>query len=380
MCASVSVHQHGHRDEAHRCRSLVRGAVAFLLEPSQQLFERPEEIGIDVVHRSAPIQTVMGCDQPLEVLIEGDHLIHPRQEPSHRLGLYVKDLARRQPVRPFRQEMGLGTRDSVLGPLGDRQVRCGIFAWHNPSVAHPSCSAQAPRAGRQVGSTRLVEEPVYQPRAYAGRVVSETGMSWREFVASLVGSLAWPIAVVTAIALLRTQLAKLLEGRVKRLQVGPASIEYWEDTVDQVELNVAAFEPSAVHAGGGSALTDYGDELARLREIAEETPIVAVNDAFRLVDSELRNVAREARWEDADQRPVRRLLHDLDERQFLPRETAVAVMGLITLRNVAAHDDGSGLTVTPKQARDFVRLTEQVVFALQAAAARPAGVKAAGRS
>ena len=52
-------------------------------------------------------------------------------------------------------------------------------------------------------------------------------MSWREFVASLVDSLAWPVAVVVLVTLLRSQLAALLKsvGPLRWLRVGPAGAE-----------------------------------------------------------------------------------------------------------------------------------------------------------
>jgi uncharacterized phage-associated protein len=51
-------------------------------------------------------------------------------------------------------------------------------------------------------------------------------MSWREFVASLVSSLAWPLSLATIAWLLRRQLAALLDGPVKRWKAGPVEIEY----------------------------------------------------------------------------------------------------------------------------------------------------------
>jgi hypothetical protein len=46
-------------------------------------------------------------------------------------------------------------------------------------------------------------------------------VSWREFVASLVGSLARPLAAVVALAVFRRQVAALLEAPLSRPEGGP---------------------------------------------------------------------------------------------------------------------------------------------------------------
>jgi hypothetical protein len=52
--------------------------------------------------------------------------------------------------------------------------------------------------------------------------------------------------------------------------------------------------------------------------------------------------------------PWRRLLlRLLAERDLINAETLPAITGLSTLRNLAAHDDGSRLSVTPDRAREY---------------------------
>lgn len=82
-------------------------------------------------------------------------------------------------------------------------------------------------------------------------------------MASLVRSLAWPIAAVVIIVVLRAPLARALSGPVKRWKAGPSGveIEYWEQAIDEVraeldqspELSTTTPAPPSLH-----------EELARL--------------------------------------------------------------------------------------------------------------------
>lgn len=56
-------------------------------------------------------------------------------------------------------------------------------------------------------------------------------MNWREFVASLVGSVAWPLAAVIALALFRRQVTALLEAPLRRLKAAPFELS-WQRAVE----------------------------------------------------------------------------------------------------------------------------------------------------
>lgn len=75
-------------------------------------------------------------------------------------------------------------------------------------------------------------------------------MAWREFVASVVDSLAWPASAVVIVALLRRQLAALLQSPLSRLRAGPVELERVREA-EKVGENVAALKcPAGGHDGG----------------------------------------------------------------------------------------------------------------------------------
>jgi hypothetical protein len=188
-------------------------------------------------------------------------------------------------------------------------------------------------------------------------------MGWREFVASLVDSLAWPAAVAVVAWLFRRQLGALIEGPVKRWKAGPVEVEYWETAVEVAEAVVTAEWPS------GSELDAELQDAARL---AEWVPTVAVAKAFGVVGERLRLFAEAHGDEGAGSVSALELARSLEQQGLVNAQTLQAVEGLWALRRIAMHDDGSGLSISVKQAREFVTLAQGVVYGLDRSP-RPGG-------
>jgi hypothetical protein len=69
-------------------------------------------------------------------------------------------------------------------------------------------------------------------------------MDTKQFIASLVSSLAWPAAVLGIVLLFRKQLADLLTGPLRRLKAGPGGVELeFERILPKVQAQVAATMP-----------------------------------------------------------------------------------------------------------------------------------------
>jgi|SRR5215213_2335920 len=184
-------------------------------------------------------------------------------------------------------------------------------------------------------------------------------MSWREFVASLVSSLAWPLSVAVIAWLLRRQLVALLDGPIKRWKAGPVEIEYWAEETAEVAESVDVLD--AVKA---SRAEPPDDELARLAELAERTPVLAVIEGYRLVEREVRRIAAANDIEGAEKAPMSKLLAIEVDAGLVTPETLNAVRGLTALRNLAAHGPAPETTTTVERAREYVVLVQAVLFAL----------------
>ena len=180
-------------------------------------------------------------------------------------------------------------------------------------------------------------------------------MNWREFVASLVDSLAWPAGLAMIAWLFRRQLGALIEGPVKRWRAGPVEVEYWEAAAEVAQAVVMADWPT-----GG----ERDAELQRAAQLAEHAPVVAVGQAYAVVGERLREFGRALGDEGAGSVSTLELARSLQEHGRITDATLFAIEGLTALRRRAVHDDGSGLSVTVKQARDYVTLVQGVLYAL----------------
>jgi hypothetical protein len=185
-------------------------------------------------------------------------------------------------------------------------------------------------------------------------------VQWRDFIASLVDSLAWPGAVVVLVMLLRRQLGELLGGPLRRLKVGPGGAELeWHETVGVVATRVAV--PPVAPDGGGDGLDAELDNLERL---IDKTPSVALQQAFAVVERELGRIVDERNLERPtnDRRPdtlIKAAVHG----RVITKETGEALRGLVVLRNLAAHDP-SGTKVTSEKAAEYLLLVRAVLYAL----------------
>lgn len=180
--------------------------------------------------------------------------------------------------------------------------------------------------------------------------------------------------------LFRSRLVALLNGPVKSLKAGPISVDFWQEEARIVHDDLAAAADETTKSGAPWTIghEDLGEtagdgphddhhvdaELAQLRELADKTPVVVVLGAFRLVERELRAIARNAGVDGVEKMPVNRLVLIMAERGVINAETLSAVKGLSTLRNLAAHDDGSGLSISPARAREYLALVDAVLFVL----------------
>jgi hypothetical protein len=238
----------------------------------------------------------------------------------------------------------------------------------------------------------------------------------KQFIASVVGSLAWPGAVVVIALLFRRQLAALLASPVKRLKAGPVELEF--DRVlptvqavleEELEPPPSAFEvpaqaplpapqpapaaspqadtsrapdlvPPAPHTPGPSA--DVEQEVRRvggstvlltslftpasvrteLAGVAATAPGAAVLAAHARIARLLGDLLAESgEGEMANRLSVPRLAHRAASKGLIPTNVAQAVQELTDLRNSVAH---GAEDPTPAAALDYLDLVDDVVAAI----------------
>lgn len=224
----------------------------------------------------------------------------------------------------------------------------------------------------------------------------ESGMGWLEWSSSVIGSTAWPIALVIVALIFRGQINKLLK-RIKGAKYGEAEVLFREE-LDKIEAEVgelsASSEPKPdpdpvpqapqLPAATQSGAAQHDDlsvphpnlkpELLRLaiqqekfNEIAKLSPNAAVLNAWRDVELEIDSLFENSGLSRADkQRHAFGTATKLYSMGIIDKGTMKIIDDLKNLRNTAAHIGDISIT----DAFRFETLSRQVIERLRDAGAR----------
>lgn len=183
-------------------------------------------------------------------------------------------------------------------------------------------------------------------------------MDWREFIASLVGSLAWPAVVVIAVFLLREQIKALLREPVSRLAVGPFEME-WDRTIEATRRELPPVE-HPTRRDGGEELPP-GGIVADLWPLTETAPTAAIVEGYARIEGAL--VRRlSGVMEDVPRQSAKHLARLARDKDLITDETVRAIDGLSVLRDLASH--GRGEQITSAEAAEYLGLVEAVLHAI----------------
>lgn len=183
-------------------------------------------------------------------------------------------------------------------------------------------------------------------------------MDTRQFIASLVSSLAWPGAVLGIALMFRQQLRQLLTGPLRRLKAGPVEFEF-ERIISTVQAQIEPSPASGPPKPSGMAVTT-GDLAATARKM----PTAAVVEAYARLEQELRELLLSADDVKADASlSAMALAHHAADKGLLTPETVNALEGLTVLRNLAAHGRGDDLSVD--RALDYLALVDAVSYTIR---------------
>jgi len=188
-------------------------------------------------------------------------------------------------------------------------------------------------------------------------------MGWQAYTASLVHSLAWPVAAVVAVVILREQLQALLSRPMRRMKVGPVEVE-WEEEVAAAKAALEA-QPVRITEAGPPPVT-LTDSIGDLTDIA---PMEAIQTAYERVRDVLLHMSPEPVPQSSlsvlnvtvtGYPSAAALARFVRERGRLNDVNVRAIETLTRLRAHAAHTGG----VTPQQAREFVDLADLIMFSI----------------
>jgi hypothetical protein len=171
-------------------------------------------------------------------------------------------------------------------------------------------------------------------------------MGWRQFFASVVGSLAWPVAAVTIVYIFKDQL-RLLIGHIKKIGAGGVNVELSEKVEEAIDAG------EVVQVEKGLIAPDVIGLDPTLLQLAKSFPEAALIQSFK----ELEALILQIRERTPDARPSRNLyevLKALEKQQFIPQSAVALFQSLREARNAAAHGKGEeGLSSS--EALDLIR-------------------------
>jgi hypothetical protein len=232
-------------------------------------------------------------------------------------------------------------------------------------VVQPASHVDGCQATQSLGSSFLRQHvtadascAIPDPYRY-GSVESGVSVSVLEFIQKLVDTLAWPVAIVLIVTVLRSKIGPLLGDRLKTLRAGPEGLELeWNETAQEAEQQLT----------GEVASTDSGTDQTiplRLLDVAKKSPIGAVMDASAEIENALRSLLAQEGIDESELRMgMRELSSTAQKRDLLSVATHNAIIGISSLRNLAAHGRGQ---IEYAQAVEFLALADAVMYSLSAA-------------
>ena len=175
-------------------------------------------------------------------------------------------------------------------------------------------------------------------------------MDWLQFVASIVGSLAWPGVVLAAVILLRRPLAALLP-LLRRLKYKDLEVEFDREVRELREEAAAALPPLP------RAVPSAIPEENALLELASVSPRAAVVEAWLLVESAARRAIERRGMRPEAERALSgpQLTRTLMHAEVLDNATRAVFDRLRMLRNQAVH--AQDFAVGEASAREYVELS-----------------------
>ena len=173
-----------------------------------------------------------------------------------------------------------------------------------------------------------------------------------QFIASLIGSLAWPIVVLVVALLFRTKIIEILSPTMRRLKAGPFEVE-WDRTIAEAEQDLAVEGPVSAE----DALKATGPISRSHLDLALRDPAFAISLASRDVETILfRYLSRTIPKDQLRGKHSRLVQIGIDQGAF-PEDIVRALQYLARLQNMSSHarDD-----LTAENAVEYLMLADYV--------------------
>jgi hypothetical protein len=186
-----------------------------------------------------------------------------------------------------------------------------------------------------------------------------TALDWKQFVSSLVGSLAWPLVVVSLLLILRQQLAGLA-GRLLKLSL-PGGLEAsFSEGLEKSREQAEQLAVGQAEVGRGAPV----EQTDRRLELARDFPEASVMESFKEVEAALLRFKEKF---PALRGGLIELVNALFQAQLIDQPTVSLFSRLRELRNLAAHGGSAVNKITPGEALEFAAQAHVLIETLKRA-------------
>jgi hypothetical protein len=170
-------------------------------------------------------------------------------------------------------------------------------------------------------------------------------MDWKQFFASIISALAWPMATVTIVLVFREPLRRIIR-QIRKIGAGSWNVELSE------KVEEAAAAGAAVQAEQGIESSDSALDPTTL-ELVKSAPDVAIVQSFRQLEQVLLKI-RDALPDGRSGRNLYEVLRALEKQQFIPASVIALFQSLREARNAAARGTGDDV-LSSSDALEFIR-------------------------
>jgi hypothetical protein len=178
--------------------------------------------------------------------------------------------------------------------------------------------------------------------------------------------IAWPVVILILVLIFKSKVSDLL-GRVAEAEGFGLKAKF---DPAKAEPAVAVATATAVAQAGAAIATGTAHDatvktreslVSKLGPTAEQDPRLAVLAAWSEVEKVLLEKMREANIAHPERVTGQQLVDTALRKGAINRQTAEAIRGLLTLRNLAAH----GQNVETSKANEYLALCDAVIYAIE---------------
>ena len=184
-------------------------------------------------------------------------------------------------------------------------------------------------------------------------------MSVISFIASVIDSLAWPVAVIILMLYLRLPLGKLLP-ELRRLRYGNFEMDFGQQVRSlEVSARTAGLRLPERPAPSKLRALDSNEIISDATRLAVDFPEASVVMAWKAVEHEIIHALR--RFDIAEDKqwygpPVKNVAI-LHKRGYIEDDTYELLERMRKLRNMAVHAEREAVNITSDEALEFITLS-----------------------